>query len=328
VGIGVWLWWPGASKAPTPKDQGRVVQKDKVQEPAKTAPEKTVPPPAPAAAAPRAVGGEGVVYTWQGWLYYLPAVGQPPRKLVQGRGPSLSPDGQRVAYMMDQGAAILDLATGQHTVISTEWGLGAPLVWSPRGDLLAYVIGSDRGGPRRQLYVMRPDGTGRREIVSVNNLYAPYWAADGNSLFCHDLSTLYQVGLKGEILSRTPLDAIGGDPNAFTSTDRFAPSPTDPNLAAFTQSVPGSPLFQQVFQEPGTALFTYNFQQKKFQRLTPMNLMAFKPVWSRDGRYIYFCGFYDWSHRDRDRFRLYRVRPDGSALTATDIRLDNVDWAW
>ena len=322
------FWWRGSAKAPAPKDQARILQPDKGQGPPGPVQEKTPPSTVPPSAAPKALGGEGAVYTWQGWLYYLPGVGQPSRKLAPGRGPALSPDGRLVAYLSDKGPAVLDLATGQVAVISSERAIRLPLAWSPQGDYLAFVLATERPEFRQHLYIMRADGSGQREIVSEKFICAPAWAADGQSLFYHDIVNLYQVGITGAILSKRPFTAIGGAADSLTSTDRFVPSPTDPNLAVFSQAVPGSPLFTRVFQEPGTALFAYQVKQGTRQRLTPDNMMATAPVWSRDGRYVYFCGFYDHEHRERERFRLYRVAPDGSGLTATGIRLENVDWAW
>jgi Tol biopolymer transport system component len=90
--------------------------------------------------------------------------------------PSLSPDGARVVGISDYSALdwgqfeILNLMTGVRTPLGVA---GFPPAWSPDGEYIAY-IDANRG----QLYVVRPDGTGRR-IVEPNGGY--YFRVDWSS---------------------------------------------------------------------------------------------------------------------------------------------------
>jgi hypothetical protein len=92
--------------------------------------------------------------------------------------PSPSPDGTKLAYVLRTGGGtdllrILDLATGEVNKLTVR---GHAPAWSPLGDLIAYVDLSAQSAVR----VMRPDGTGHRQI-SVSNGFqlALSWSPDG-----------------------------------------------------------------------------------------------------------------------------------------------------
>ncbi|HXI24206.1 MAG TPA: hypothetical protein VNG71_10130 [Pyrinomonadaceae bacterium] len=42
-------------------------------------------------------------------------------------------------------------------------------------------------------------------------------------------------------------------------------------------------------------------------RLTASDVLALDPVWSRDGRYIYFSGYRDREGRAAYPFKIYRI---------------------
>jgi Tol biopolymer transport system component len=43
------------------------------------------------------------------------------------------------------------------------------------------------------------------------------------------------------------------------------------------------------------------------------------PVWSRDGRFIYFAGYHDREGRAAYPFKIYRIARDGSGLIQTSV---------
>jgi len=53
---------------------------------------------------------------------------------------------------------------------------------------------------------------------------------------------------------------------------------------------------------------------KTRNRLTPVDLLAIDPVWSRDGKFIYFSGYRDREGRVAYPFKIYRIGRDGSGL--------------
>jgi len=251
-------------------------------------------------------------------LYLTPSSNQP-RRLVQGRQPALSPDGKKIAYLLvrkglggGEGLMVLDLSTGQTTTLLQllPARIDGPS-WSPRGDLLTFIDNF------REINLIRPDGSGRQKIVSIPNLTGqpPQWASDGKSLFVNDYGDLIQVNLAGQVLAKTPLALITGKENWVDSGNRFLPHPLDPKLLAFTMAVEGTKKFNKIITGPNEALFLYDTRTQKRTRLTPPDMLATSPCWSRDGQYLYFSGYREPHYQKRDPFRIYRLNRDGSGLT-------------
>jgi Tol biopolymer transport system component len=188
--------------------------------------------------------------------------------------------------------------------------VGGP-AWSPSGDLVAFMY------QQKDLFIVRADGSGRQKIFVVpGGVYQPpVWAPDGKSLFVADMENLIQVDLTGKQLATTPLAAFTGRKETISSSDRFAPNPRDPELWVFTMGVPGTPKFERTFNEPVNALFLYDRRTGKRIRLSPADMLAMSPCWSRDGNLIYFSGYREPHYRERDPFRIYRINRDGSGLT-------------
>jgi Tol biopolymer transport system component len=253
------------------------------------------------------------------WVYYLTPETKQSRKLVKGRYPALSPDGHKVTYGLVQGNGggcrslmVLDLAGGRIAALvpPLQEMVGGP-AWSPSGDLVAFMY------QQRDLFIVRADGSGRQKIFVVpGGVYQPpVWAPDGKSLFVADMENLIQVDLTGKQLAATPLAAFTGRKEAVSSSDRFAPNHRDPELWVFTMGVAGTPKFEKTFNEPVNALFLYERRTGKRTRLSPADMLAMSPCWSRDGNVIYFSGYREPHYQERDPFRIYRINRDGSGLT-------------
>src|ERR1041385_911928 len=212
---------------------------------------------------------------------------------------------------------LLDLATGKSTTLfrSTAWF--AHPRWSPAGDKISFTLALSSG--KRELDVIAPDGNQRKKLIvggeqGTDDIFNPSWAPDGQSLYFQDMNNLVQVSTSGEILAKTPLATIVEEKEAVTSADWFVPSPNDASVIAYTRSVPGTRLFERTFGEPNTALFLYDMGMKIRKRLTPVDLLAMDPVWSRDGGFIYFAGYHDREGRAAYPFKIYRIARDGSGL--------------
>lgn len=107
--------------------------------------------------------------------------------------PCWSPDGKRLAFVSTRqpakkpgqawNAVYLRNADGSEVRrISPADAADYSACWSPKGDLIACASGSGTPGGT-DLYVMKPDGSGRRLVVKNGGW--PSFAADGASLFFH-----------------------------------------------------------------------------------------------------------------------------------------------
>ena len=103
----------------------------------------------------------------------------------------------------------------QHRISFGEGRYASP-VWSPRGDLIAFVKML-----KGQFYlgVMRPDGTGERLITNAYHVEGPTWAPNGRVLAYFKesqggtrSSSLYTIDLTGHNERRVKAPADGSDP--------------------------------------------------------------------------------------------------------------------
>lgn len=264
-----------------------------------------------------------LAFTARGWVYYLQPGAQIARKLAPGEYPALRPDGMAVAYLRPSTSGarevtlrLFTLATKSDQIVTTITGLVDGLCWSPDGTRFAFRLRDAAGS---SLCTLRADGTERTVIAqagaSIPDIYAPAWSSDGKSLYAHDLHTLYRIALNGDIRQKLPLAALTGSNTAVSSNDRFVPCPTNVWLIAFTRAVPGTRAFDRNFHEPNSALFLFNVKRGTRVRLTPADMYAANPVWTPDGRALYCEGFRTAQYRAADRFRIYRLHPDGRQLT-------------
>jgi Tol biopolymer transport system component len=107
---------------------------------------------------------------------------------------SFAPDGKRIVYRTTgpdgDGLRIMNLDNSTVTALTNEWD-NFP-VWSPRGDLIAFIR---RAGADFQVFTIRPDGTGLKQLTSTHGNDAHLaWSPDGERLlFCSS-----RMGFKDE----------------------------------------------------------------------------------------------------------------------------------
>jgi hypothetical protein len=115
-----------------------------------------------------------------------------PTRLVAGRGPVFSPQGERIAYFTEaRDGAILnvyDLGSGRSRALgrASGFGLGGEAVaWSPDGRQIAFTgPGEEEYGPEA-VFVADAETGARRELAEGSS---PTWSPDGLSIgmFCHE----------------------------------------------------------------------------------------------------------------------------------------------
>lgn len=271
---------------------------------------------------------DALVFGNREWIYYLAPNSSTPQRLAKGNFPALSPDRRLVAYCAPfnnalsapaSGALMLfDLTNDKAVTLFRSAAWCAQPRWAPDGERISFTLALSSG--KRELHIIARDGGKNHRLFTggeqgADDIFNPSWAPDGRSIYFQDMNNLVQVNTSGQVVEKTPLGAIVGEKDTVTSADWFLPSPHDPNVVAYTRSVPGTRLFERTFGEPNTALFTYDMRTKIRKRLTPVDLLAMDPVWSRDGRFIYFAGYRDREGRAAYPFKVYRIARDGTALT-------------
>jgi hypothetical protein len=106
--------------------------------------------------------------------------------------PTWSPDGARLAYLAGTDVAVVDLSSGQATVVGTNVAAeGAGVAWSPDGSLLAWAGTTGIG-------VAAPDGTGARQLTTGDD-HDPAWSPDGSRLLVRRADTVVTVDRAGAV---------------------------------------------------------------------------------------------------------------------------------
>jgi sugar lactone lactonase YvrE len=113
-----------------------------------------------------------------------------PSRLVAGRGPVFSPQGNRIAFFTEAaGGATLnvyDLGSGRTRALGRASGFGGDAVaWSPDGQQVAFTgPGEEEFGPET-VFVADVETGARRELATGSS---PTWSPDGLSIgmFCHE----------------------------------------------------------------------------------------------------------------------------------------------
>jgi TolB protein len=122
------------------------------------------------------------------------------RKITSGANsngfPSYAPDGERIVYRTlgpeGDGLRIMNLKTGAVTPLTGDYD-NFP-VWSPRGDLIAFVRRLDNDF---EVFTIRPDGTDLRRLTnSKGNDAHLAWSPDGEKI----LFSSARMGFKDEAL--------------------------------------------------------------------------------------------------------------------------------
>jgi serine/threonine-protein kinase len=190
--------------------------------------------------------------------------------------PRLSPDGRRL--LLDRQVRgrsardvwVLDLADRSLTRVTSK-GDAHDAVWTADGRGVTYISLGTPGGP---LFTAPADGSGNERPISLPHLvvHPGQWLADGSG---------YVVGLSASEEGQSDivvLPAAGGDPEPLVRTPytEYAPAISpDGQWLAYISNESGRP---QIYLRP----------LRGSGRILVSEGTAGEPVWSRDGRRLYY----------------------------------------
>jgi TolB protein len=136
--------------------------------------------------------------------------------------------------------------------------------------------------------------------------YSPIWARDGQSVFCEDMSNIYQIGLDGTVRAHWKINKIV--PNGDMSGDgRIDISPDGKRLLLSIDM--GEESGRKNWDGPLPALWVFDLQSKKATRLTPKKLFGWDGAWL-DNDNILFLSRAAGEKEDS----IYRMSTDGKNL--------------
>lgn len=222
-----------------------------------------------------------------GWIYVAQPDGSKARKVTRGVYPDISADGSQIVFNTEEPKttnrkiAQVDVATGKVTVIPNipSDNCFGP-VWSPDGRQVAFHM---MRGPKWEIGLVNVDGsdfcTLSVQLKNGGEVWQPEWAADGKSLFCHDLSTIFQVNLAGKILRKWPvtLFAKGAGMNSGSS---LAASPDGRFL--LVEADMDTEVSVKDWDGPPPALWKLDLHSEKITLVNPLDFLTWAPCWLND----------------------------------------------
>jgi len=249
-------------------------------------------------------------------------------KVARGAWPEISPDGVCVAFNTeadktpDRQIAIINLAgfKGSKTLLKDvpSTNCHSP-AWSPDGKKLLFYLFAEGDWHLGQIDA---DGKNfqyvRKAEANHNSFWGARWAADGKSIYCHDLDAIYQISLEGKVLRKwvlTDLVPRGG----FNSGSSLAPSPDGKSLL-FDVDMDEDVTIKD-WDGPPPAIWKLDLASGKALRVSPAGFFAWQPCWISGEEFLFT------QMKDGEKaFSIWRQKLDGSgrALVVKDASVPSV----
>lgn len=198
-------------------------------------------------------------------VYVMSADGTGTTQLTSGKTndthPTWSPDGTSIAFVRDGDIYVMAADGSSPKRISDINAEESDPAWSPDGDWIAYIKRTP-GTPVQNLWLMHPDGSGRRALTKQSGrAFTPSWAP-GSARIVFSMNRdetvfeLFTIGVDGKAL-RSVVPTAG---------DNFEPS--------------WSPDGSKIAYQEGGAIFTIELGGEDVQRLTLQKNNDSSPVWN------------------------------------------------
>jgi len=249
-------------------------------------------------------------------IYVANLDGTDEKKITEGIFPAISPDGTRVAFTTVEKSgtpyvrhiAVIEIASGNMTVLKDVPSENSYYPsWSPDGKRILFTL---RRGDVWDLATIAPDGTEFRFLKkgaqNEATLYSPAWARDEGSIFCQNMTNIYQIGLDGAVLTQWKIEKI--IPNGGMSGDgRIAVSP-DGKLLLLSIDM-GEEHNRRDWDGPPPALWTFEVATQKVVRITPKTLFGWDGWWIDNNNILFLS-----QNLGEKNASLYRMSIDKKAI--------------
>ncbi len=250
-------------------------------------------------------------------VYIADLDGTNEKKVADGIFPAISPDGTRAAFNTVEKTsdatyarhmAVVDVATGKVNVFKDVPSNNSYYPsWTTGGKQILFTT---RPHEVWDLVVINSDGTNFRVLrPGVQNevtRYSPIWAQDGQSVFCQDMTNIYQLRLDGAIRAQWKIDKIvpKGD---MSGNGRIDVSPDGKRLLLSIDM--GEESGRKDWDGPLPALWAFDLQSQKATRLTSKKLFGWDGVWLDNDNIL----FLSRAAGEKDE-SIYRMSADGKNL--------------
>jgi Tol biopolymer transport system component len=178
--------------------------------------------------------------------------------------------------------------------------------WSATGDIV--FIGAPGADELTSLFVIKPDGSGRRRVPTrVRHLFWPTWAPDGHAIAFVRLGYgLYVIDVRTKTARRLEATSSADDAPAWSP---------DGNSILFQRQMPNPSNLELYLVDPAG---------NRLRRLTHDPPQQITPTWSPDGSRVAFA-----EQQNNGQWVISTMRLDGSdRKLVTDREVSSQDPAW
>jgi len=250
-------------------------------------------------------------------VYIANLDGADEKKIADGIFPAISPEGTRVAFNTVEKKGdttyvrqmtVIELATGKLNIFKDVPSDNSYYpTWTADGKQILFTT---RPHEVWDLVVINADGTNFHGVKAGTQnevtRYSPIWARDGQSIFCQDMTNIYQLGLDGAVRAQWKIGKIV--PKGDMSGDgRIDVSPDGKRLLLSIDM--GEESGRKDWDGPLPALWAFDLQSQKATRLTPKKLFGWDGVWL-DNNNVLFLSKAAGEKNDS----IYRMSADGKNL--------------